>query len=251
MAWTLKVFKTFRVCIVVQSDRPTSRKVQWLLRYPMKRSASKLPAMVFDFGGVLMDWNPRYLYRKLFDGDAGAMERFLEEVDFAGWNLQQDRGRPFAEAVAELTGRFPHYADLIRAYDERWDESVGGPIQPTVDILEMLRKDSYPLYGLSNWSAEKFPIVRARYEFLTWFEGVLVSGEAGMAKPDPSIYTLFLERIGRAAEECLFIDDSQANVAVARRLGFQTIRYQSAAQLEEELVRLGLLSRNGRSGKAS
>ncbi|HLE52379.1 MAG TPA: HAD family phosphatase [Anaerolineales bacterium] len=199
------------------------------------------PAIVFDFGGVILDWNPRYLYRKFFDGDLNAMENFLNEIDFTGWNLEQDKGRPFAVGVAELSEQFPQYADLIRAYDQHWEEAIAGPIQPTVNLLESLKRTGYALYGLSNWSAEKFQIARPRYEFLSWFETIMVSGEVELVKPDPRIYRLFLERIGRTAEECLFIDDSEPNVVAADQLGFKAIRFESPGQLETELKFLGLL----------
>jgi len=212
-----------------------SRKLRRIrLNYPY-------PAIVFDFGGVILDWNPRYLYRKFFNGDLNAMEQFLKEIDFTGWNLEQDKGRPFSEGVAELSEQFPQYADLIRAYDQRWEEAIAGPIRPTVNLLESLKQAGYALYGLSNWSAEKFQIARPRYEFLSWFETIMVSGEVKLVKPDARIYQLFLERIGRTAKECVFIDDSEPNVVVADQLGFKAIHYESPGQLETELKALGLL----------
>jgi 2-haloacid dehalogenase len=210
----------------------------------MNQSNTPVSTIIFDFGGVLMDWNPRYLYRKLFNDDTCAMENFLAETDFAGWNVQQDRGRPFAAGVAELSEQFPQYAGMIRAYDERWEESIAGPIQPTVDIVHELRQAGYRLHGLSNWSDEKFQIARAKYEFFGWFDTILVSGSVGLLKPDPRIYVLFLERIRRVAAECLFIDDSEANVAGARQIGFETIRYVSSDQLRTELGELDLLPQN-------
>jgi 2-haloacid dehalogenase len=201
----------------------------------------KPEAFIFDFGGVIFDWDPRYLYRKFFDGDTEAMERFLVEIDFFQWNLQQDEGRPFAEAVSQLSERFPQYTELIRAYRERWEESIQGPIQPTLDILSRLKRAGYPLYALSNWSAETYQLIRPRYDFFDWFDCILVSGEARVAKPDPRIYTLFLEKIHRKAEECLFIDDSESNVQAAQQLGFQVVRFESPAQLEAELRQMGLL----------
>jgi len=207
----------------------------------MNQSDRPYQAIIFDFGGVLVDWNPRYLYRKFFDGNAESMERFLTEIGFAEWNLRQDKGRSFAVAVAELYAQFPAYADLIRAYDQRWEESLGGPIQPTVNILRTLKQAGHRLYGLSNWSVEKFEIVRPKYEFFGWLDLILVSGEVKLVKPDPRIYAAFLERIGRTAKECLFIDDSRLNIATADQLGFATIHYQSPEQLESELRRLGLL----------
>ena len=198
-------------------------------------------AIIFDFGGVLIEWDPLRLYRKLFNGDACAAKNFLAEIGFAEWNLQQDKGRPFALAVAELCERFPQYTSLIQAYDERWEESIGGPIQPTVEILYLLKQVGYPLYGLSNWSEEKFQIVRPKYAFFDLFEIIMVSGEVKLAKPDPRIYTLFLERIDRRAVECLYIDDSNTNIIIADQLGFNTIHYSSPEQLKMELIDRGLL----------
>ncbi len=207
----------------------------------MERIEERQPAIIFDFGGVLLDWNPRHLYRKLFD-DQDRMERFLVEIGFSEWNLQQDQGRPFAEAVAELSLRFPHYANHIKAFDERWEESIDGPIQATVDLLYRLKQSGSSLFGLSNWSAETFRRVRHQHAFLNLFEDIVISGEVGLIKPDPRIFHLLLKRMGRRAEECLFIDDSEANVAVARELGLQVIWFSSAAQLEKELIQKGLLT---------
>ncbi len=199
-------------------------------------------ALVFDLGGVLIDWNPRHLYSKLLEGPE-AVERFLDEIGFAEWNAEQDRGRPFSEGVAELSRRFPHYERFIRAYDERWEETLGGVIQPTVDLLRSLKEAGYPLYALTNWSAKKFSLVRGRYEFLNWFQAILVSGEVNLAKPDPRIYHLFLTQVGRTAGECVYIDDSASNIATAHELGFTAIQYESPEQLESELRRIGLLNR--------
>lgn len=203
---------------------------------PLSQPISGQPAIVFDFGGVLMDWNPRYLYRKLFNHDEQAMERFLVEVGFFEWNQQQDAGRPFSEAVAELSARHPQYCDLIRAYDERYEESLSGPIMETVDILRQLHSSGFSLYGLSNWPAEKFQGVRARYDFFRWFDGIVLSGEVRITKPDPRIFHLLLEQIGRPAQECLLIDDSIHNIATAQALGFQTILFHSPQELEKQLT---------------
>ena len=199
------------------------------------------PTFIFDFGGVLLDWNPRHLYRKLFPGDEPAMERFLAEIGFSEWNLLQDAGRPFSIAVAELCTRHPHYCDLIRAYDERFLEAVGGAIHGTVDILRRLHLSGFPLYGLSNWPAEKFRLVRPHYAFFDWFQGMVISGEVGVVKPDPRIFHLLLEQVARPADECLLIDDSAANIAAAQTLGFQTILFHSPAQLAAELSSRALL----------
>lgn len=206
----------------------------------MKPDSRQQPAIIFDFGGVLIDWNARHLYRKLF-ADPAELERFLTEIDFHSWNLELDRGRPYAESVVELSRQFPQYADLIKAYDERWEESLNGTIQATVEILRTLKERGYALYGLTNWSAEKYEIVHHQYPFIDLFDGIVVSGIVKLVKPDPRIFALLLEKTKRPAAECLFIDDSETNVAAARSLGFKAIHFKSAEQLGTELSRLGIL----------
>jgi len=208
----------------------------------MAHSKSCRPALVFDFGGVLIEWDPRNLYRKIFNGDMAAVETFLRESKFMEWNLHQDAGRPFSEAISEFCSRMPQYCELIRAYDQRYEESITGPNWQTVEILRTLKETGYPLYGLSNWPAEKWRLVRPKYAFFGWFDDILISGEVKLAKPDPRIFSLFLERIGRPAEQCLYIDDSDHNTEVAGQLGFQTIHFLSAEQLRKELDRRGILS---------
>ena len=204
-------------------------------------AAKRIRAIVVDFGGVLIDWNPRYLYRKLFPGDEPAMERFLTEIGFAEWNRQQDAGRAFSIAVTELVKQFPRYADLIQAYDERWEESIAGPLQETVDLLLPLKEAGFELHGLSNWSSEKFAAVRIKYPFFQLFETILLSGDVKLVKPDPRIFRALLDRINRPASECLFIDDSEENITAAQTLGFEAIRFESSAQLRSELRQRGLL----------
>jgi 2-haloacid dehalogenase len=207
----------------------------------MPESNDNRMAIIFDLGGVLVDWNPRHLYKKLVTDDPEFMEWFLSNVCTPEWNARQDAGRPFAEAVAELVSQHPEYEGLISAFHTRWEEMVAGAIEPTVAILAELRRSDYPLYALSNWSAETFILMRDRFEFLGWFRAVIISGEIEMIKPDPGIYRLLLERIDREAGECLFIDDSLPNVLAARDLGFRTIHYQSPEALRAELERMGLL----------
>ena len=199
-----------------------------------------ITAVIFDFGGVLIEWDPRNLYRRYFD-DAESMERFLEEIDFMEWNALQDKGRPFAEGVADLTAQFPQHADLIRAYHEHWEESIGAPITPVIEILKRVKAAGWPVYGLSNWSMETFPIIRKQHTFFNLLDGYLLSGEVKLVKPDPAIFQRMLEKIGRKPEECVFIDDNPANVAAARALNIVTIQYRSPEQLERELQRLGIL----------
>ena len=190
-----------------------------------------------------MDWNPRHLYRKLFPGNDAAMERFLAEIGFTEWNQRQDAGRAFSLAVAELVQQFPAYAELIQAYHERWEESIAGPLQGTVDLLLPLKHAGFELYGLSNWSSEKFGAVRAKYAFFQLFDSILLSGDVKLIKPEPGIFQALIDRIGRSASECLFIDDSEENISTARSLGFETIRFESPDQLRRELQHRGLLPR--------
>jgi len=206
----------------------------------MVASESGCRAVIFDFGNVLVAWDPYLLYAQLLEGEQ-AVKDFLEEVAFAQWNLQQDLGRSFAVGVRELCERFPHRSELIRAYDERWRETIAGPIEETVAVLERLKLRGFPLYGMSNWSAEKFDLIRKEYVFFSWFDRIFVSGELRLAKPDPRFYQLVLKELALPAGECLFIDDSAANVEAAGRIGFQTIQFRSGAQLEEELKERGML----------
>jgi 2-haloacid dehalogenase len=198
--------------------------------------------IVFDLGGVLIDWNPRHLYRKMLT-DETAIERFLEEVCSPAWNLAMDAGRPFAEGVADLARTHPEKRELIEAYHERWIEMVGGPIAETVALLEALDARGLPLYALSNWSAETFLLVRhvPAYAFLDRFRHIVVSGEIGMVKPDRAIYDHLLGIVGRPAASCLFIDDNAANIEAARALGFHTHRFVDAQGLRAALVEQGLL----------
>ncbi|HTF59884.1 MAG TPA: HAD family phosphatase [Actinomycetes bacterium] len=204
-------------------------------------------AMVFDLGGVLIDWDPRHLYRKLL-ADEAAVEEFLATVCTPEWNAELDRGRPFAEGVAELVERHPEHAAAIAAYHERWPEMVAGDIPGTVEVLAELRAAGVPLYALTNWSAETFAITRGRFEFLEWFDGLLVSGEERVTKPDPAIFQLLLDRFGLDPTATVFVDDSEANVAAARRLGFDAIRFTGHEELRRELVARRLLPRSAPTG---
>jgi 2-haloacid dehalogenase len=202
--------------------------------------AGPRPMIVSDLGGVLIDWNPRHLYRKLFDDEA-AMERFLSEVCDHDWNLCQDAGRPFAEAVAELAARHPEERALIEAYWHRWPEMIAGPIDASVEVLAELRQAGLELHALTNWSAETFGFARERFAFLTWFRSIVVSGEIGLIKPDPRIFELLLERTGRMAKDCIYIDDSAVNVVAAAGLGFDAIQFHDGRQLRAEMAGRGLV----------
>jgi 2-haloacid dehalogenase len=192
-------------------------------------------AVVFDLGGVLIDWDPRYLYRKLL-ADEAAVEEFLATVCTPEWNDEQDRGRPFADGVAELVERHPAHAAAIAAYAERWSEMLAGDIPGTVELLAELRAAGTPLYALTNWSTETFVIARERFEFLSWFDGVVVSGEERLIKPDPAFFRLLLDRFGLAPEATFYVDDSEANVAAARGLGIDAVRFTNPGRLRRALT---------------
>ena len=196
--------------------------------------------IVFDFGGVLIDWNPRYLYRKIFQTEK-EVEWFLDNVCTSQWNTQQDAGRSFEEGISLLENKFPEYAFAIRFYYTRWEEMLGGEIAATVQILHELKKRGYRLYGLTNWSAELFPIAQKRFGFLKEFDGIVVSGQEKLVKPDPQIYARLLERYNLRAPNCLFIDDNQANISKAADLGFETVLFTSPDDLRRILTARGLL----------
>jgi 2-haloacid dehalogenase len=196
--------------------------------------------VVYDLGGVLIDWNPRHLYRKLIEDEA-TMEWFLAEVCHTAWNEEQDRGRTFAAAIEEAAARHPEYRPLIEAYFERWAEMMVGEIDGAIAILEELKNTGRELHALTNWSAETFPHARERFAFLEWFETILVSADVGLIKPDPAIFQLLVERIGRTPSECIYIDDNPKNVASAAALGFDAIAFRSAPQLRDALTGRGLL----------
>ena len=196
--------------------------------------------VIFDLGGVLIEWDPRHLYRQLFD-DPDEMESFLAEVTTAEWNAHQDAGRPWSEAVELLVAEHPQWRELIEAFHRRWPEMLAGEIPGTVDVLADLRAAGVRLVALSNWSAEMFPVARERFAFLAWFEGIVISGDVGVNKPDRRIFDHLAEQFGVEPAAALFIDDSSANVAAATALGFRAIQFTDATALRRELERLGLL----------
>lgn len=203
--------------------------------------AAAVDAVVFDLGGVLIDWNPRHLYRKLFEDEA-KMERFLSEVCSPVWNVTLDAGMSFDEGIAELLRRHPDEAHLIRAWKERWEEMLGGAIEGAVALLDELHAAGMPLYALTNWSAETFPIGRRHFPFLERFRDIVVSGQEKIVKPDPRIFELLVRRTGVAPERTVFIDDAERNVAAAARLGFRAVRFTDPESLRASLTALGALA---------
>ena len=196
---------------------------------------------VFDLGGVLLDWNPRYLYRKLFNGDERAMEHFLATVCTTEWNECQDAGRTFAEGTRALLPQHADKLELIEAWGKRFGELIAGPIEGAVEVLAEVKERGVPLYSIANWSAETFPPQLARFPFLSWFDGIVVSGREGVIKPDPRIFRILCERYRVAPESAVFIDDVAANAAAASALGIHGIHFRSPAQLRRDLEACGLL----------
>jgi 2-haloacid dehalogenase len=197
--------------------------------------------VVFDIGGVLIDWNPRHLFHKLFLEDDAGMEHFLAEICTGTWNLEQDAGRGWAEATALLKADHPGHEAMIDAYYHRWPEMIGGAIPGTVEILRRLKAKRTPLYALTNWSRETFPVALERFEFMHWFDGIVVSGQEKLIKPDPRIYQILIQRYSLRPEDLVYIDDNPGNAAAAATLGMHAIHFLSPELLSEELRLLGLL----------
>ncbi len=204
-------------------------------RHPL---TPRLTTVVFDIGMVLLDWDPRHLYRKIFT-DHGEMEWFLANVCTFEWNVAQDQGRPWPEAEAEAIARFPKYAVEIRAFRARWHEMVPGPIAGTVEILDRLAASSIPLYAITNFASDTLRESRARHPFFEHFHGIVVSGDLGLLKPDPAIYHRLAADYGLDLAHCVFIDDTDRNVAAARAVGMTALHFTTPRQLAKDLVVLG------------
>ena len=202
---------------------------------------NNINTIIFDLGNVLIDWNPEYVYLKVFEGDRKKMNWFFEEICTFEWNEKQDAGYPLAQATEDRIKLFPQYEEWIRMYYGRWEEMLGGAIKESVAVLKKLVEDpSYRVIALTNWSAETFPVALARFEFLHWFEGIVVSGVEKTRKPFVKIYELTLERYALQAENCLFIDDNKRNIEAAQQLGIQTHHFTKATLLEKDLNQRGI-----------
>ena len=193
--------------------------------------------IIFDFGGVLLDWNPSYLYKSYFNNDE-EMEHFLADICNGEWNIRQDAGRPFAEAVKELQAKFPEYAEAIQMYDDDWEKMLKCELPESIDLLKELKFMGYGIYGLTNWSAEKIGYAFANYSFFSLFDGIVVSGVEKVVKPDRKIYEILLERYSLKPGECVFIDDNQDNVDMAKVLGINAIRFDNIGNVKEHLETL-------------
>ncbi len=198
-----------------------------------------IDAVLFDLGNVLIRWDPRNHYRDRFETEA-QMEAFLTEVATNAWNHEMDLGKPFAQAIAERTMLFPEHAALLSEWKSGWERMLGGAIEESVALLADLKAAGYRVAALTNWSAETFPVARARYPFLGWFEDIVISGVEGIAKPDPEMFALALRRTGFVAERTVFIDDNLPNVIGARAAGMHTIHFASPQQCRTALQALGV-----------
>ncbi|HEY3403074.1 MAG TPA: HAD family phosphatase [Ohtaekwangia sp.] len=201
----------------------------------------EINTIIFDLGGVLIDWNPRYLYRKLFKTEE-EISWFLQNICTSEWNDQQDAGRSFEEATDELVAKHPEWESQIRAWYGRWQETINGSLQETVDILSHFKNNSnHRLYALTNWSDQTFPWALDNFEFLHWFEGIVVSGVEKSRKPFPEFYRILFDRYKVVPQQALFIDDNIKNIEGAKAVGLHTIHFESPQKLRADLIRMRLL----------
>lgn len=203
---------------------------------------SKIKNIIFDLGGVLIDWNPEYVYLEVFEGDRKKMQWFFDEICTMDWNENQDAGYSLQKATEDRVRMFPQYENWIRMYYGRWEEMLGDPIEKTLEILnQLLKEPKYRVVALTNWSAETFPIALDRFEFLHRFEGIVVSGTEKTRKPFPEIYQLTLDRYGFKAQESLFIDDNLRNIKAASAMEIQTIHFKNPEDLRIELEKKSII----------
>jgi len=202
---------------------------------------TEIKNVIFDLGGVLIDWNPEYVYLEVFKGDREKMKWFFDKICTMDWNENQDAGYPLQQATEERVKLFPEYEEWIRIYYGRWEEMLGKQIDGTVTILkQLIYNPNYKVVALTNWSAETFPIALERFDFLHWFEGIVVSGTEKMRKPFNEIYELTLNRFNIEASQSLFIDDNARNIEAAKKMGINTIRFNNPTQLKSELKSLNI-----------
>ena len=202
---------------------------------------TEIKNVIFDLGGVLIDWNPEYVYLDVFNGDREKMKWFFDEICTMDWNENQDAGYPLEKATEERVKLFPEYEEWIRIYYGRWEEMLGNQIDGTVAILkQLIDNPNYKVVALTNWSAETFPVALERFDFLHWFEGIVVSGTEKMRKPFNEIYELTINRFNIEASQSLFIDDNARNIEAAKKIGINTIRFNNPTQLKSELKSLNI-----------
>jgi 2-haloacid dehalogenase len=197
-------------------------------------------SVIFDLGNVLIEWDRRFLFEKLID-DGDELEAFLDGVFTLEDNQHLDRGTPLGEVAQQVAQRHPDQHDLVMAFADRWQETLGGVIEGTVSVLDELSREGVPLYALSNWGRDTFAMIEPNYSFFELFDGMVISGREGIIKPDPAIYRLLCDRYSIEPEDAVFIDDSGANVATAMSLGFDALLFESPGRLREQLVERNLL----------
>ena len=196
----------------------------------------KINTIIFDLGGVLIDWNPEYVFKGIFNNDHKKMRSFLDNICTSDWNENQDAGYPIKQGTEDLVSKFPEYKFEIEQFYSRWEEMIGGPIQGTVNILDSLMKnDDFKVVALTNWSSETFPIALKMFEFLNWFDGIVVSGDEKTRKPFKEIYDICLNRFDIIANQAIFIDDNLRNIKAAKKLGINGIHYENPKQLKVAL----------------
>lgn len=196
----------------------------------------KIDTIIFDLGGVLIDWNPEYVYLDVFNGDREKMQWFFDNICTTDWNENQDAGYPMAQATQERIALFPEWEKEIKMFYGRWVEMLGDAISETVKILEkLIASNKYKIVALTNWSAETFPVALDKFDFLQWFDGIIVSGEEKTRKPFDDIYNLTLNRFNIKAEKAIFIDDNLGNIEAANNLGINGIHFKSPEQLIKQL----------------
>jgi len=204
-------------------------------------AVNSINTIIFDLGGVLLDWSPKYVYTDTYFDAPEKRDYFFSNICTNDWNEEQDAGRSIVEATQLLVKQFPDWEQPIRDYYGRWSEMLRGPIHETVKIFSDLKEKKYKTYALTNWQADLFHIALVRYDFLHWFDGRVVSGEEKTRKPFHAFYQRLLDRYNVVAQQALFIDDSLRNVNAAQQLGITSIHFQSPALLREELNKIGVL----------
>lgn len=203
-----------------------------------------ITTIIFDLGGVLIDWNPNHLYSKLI-ADEEQRQHFLTHICSSDWNEEQDAGRSLSEGTELLVSQFPEHEENIRAFYGRWEEMLGGPIEGTVEIFRQLKESGrYKIYALTNWSAETYDIALKQCPFLSWFDGIVMSGIEKTRKPHPEFYQILLDRYQVKPQECLFIDDNYRNILAAEKMGIKSIHFTSAQELRNTLITEHLVPAN-------
>jgi 2-haloacid dehalogenase len=206
----------------------------------MSEMSDKIDTIIFDLGGVLIDWNPKYLYSQIFKNEE-EMKSFFENICTSDWNEEQDAGRSLKKGTEFLVNKYPDHEENIRAFYGRWEEMLKGPIQETVDLFKEIKNRGFRTYALTNWSEETFAIALNRFDFLKWFDGIVVSGTEKTTKPFPEIYKILFDRYNVVPNKAVFIDDNLRNIKAAEKLGLKVIHFEDSQRLKKELEKFNIL----------